>query len=269
MLDLLQYYFRVLCNGMKTRFRMVMIAHPGPGIGFHKRFMWQIIIPAAMSTHFCKASNLMEYGHDIARIITKNEVLSILPDSEHYHIKINKIPTWCGKDDPMTIQMVHEELRTYIPEYKNMKQWRALQWLGSDKTICTKNFASIVVDMTNKHDRDILLDISHTQLFNYNCTITPYEDRPQVFQCSKCGMYSHHIASCKQPRCLLCRSKMHNKEDHPQEEKHNCVNCKGEHPSNHKECNARRNHLGLKPIPSNKDKLQTNIPKHKHKGKDK
>src|SRR6266481_4015900 len=44
MLDLLQYYFQVLCNGMKTRFRMVVIAHPGPGIGFHKRFMWQIII---------------------------------------------------------------------------------------------------------------------------------------------------------------------------------------------------------------------------------
>src|SRR5258708_1039174 len=45
MLDLLQYYFQVLCNGMKMRFRMVMIAHPGPGIGFHKQFMWQIIIP--------------------------------------------------------------------------------------------------------------------------------------------------------------------------------------------------------------------------------
>src|SRR5258708_447608 len=44
MLDPLQYYFWVLCNEMKTRFRMVMIAHPGPGIGFHKRFMWQIII---------------------------------------------------------------------------------------------------------------------------------------------------------------------------------------------------------------------------------
>jgi len=62
---------------------------------------------------------------------------------------------------------------------------------------------------------------------------------------------------------------MHDKEDHLQEEKHNCVNCKGEHLSNHKECNACRNRLGLKPIPSNKDKLQTNIPKHKHKGKDK
>ncbi len=33
---------------MKTRFRMVMIAHPGPGIGFHKRFMWRIIIPPTM-----------------------------------------------------------------------------------------------------------------------------------------------------------------------------------------------------------------------------
>src|SRR5260370_11020949 len=45
MLDPLQFYCRVLCNGMKMRFRMVMIAHPGPGIGFHKRFMWRIIIP--------------------------------------------------------------------------------------------------------------------------------------------------------------------------------------------------------------------------------
>src|SRR5258708_24980441 len=45
MLDFLQYYFWVLCNGMKRRFRMVMIAHPGPGIRFQKHFMWQIIIP--------------------------------------------------------------------------------------------------------------------------------------------------------------------------------------------------------------------------------
>src|SRR6266478_5325976 len=48
MLDPLQYYLWVLCNGMKTRFRMVMIAHPGPGIGFHKRFMWRIIILPTM-----------------------------------------------------------------------------------------------------------------------------------------------------------------------------------------------------------------------------
>ena len=27
-----------------------MIAHPGPGIGFHKRFMWRIIIPPTPST---------------------------------------------------------------------------------------------------------------------------------------------------------------------------------------------------------------------------
>src|SRR5258707_7155976 len=49
MLDPLQFYCRVLCNGMKMRFRMVMIAHPGPGIGFHKRFMWRIIIPPTTS----------------------------------------------------------------------------------------------------------------------------------------------------------------------------------------------------------------------------
>src|SRR5260370_26579628 len=50
MLDPLQYYFQVLCNGMKMRFRMVMIAHPGPGIRFHKRFMWRIIIPPTLAT---------------------------------------------------------------------------------------------------------------------------------------------------------------------------------------------------------------------------
>src|SRR5260221_4755238 len=45
MLDHFQYYYQVLCNGMKMRFRMFMIAHPGPGIRFHKRLMWRIIIP--------------------------------------------------------------------------------------------------------------------------------------------------------------------------------------------------------------------------------
>src|SRR5258707_814316 len=59
MLDPLQFYCRVLCNGMKTRFRMVMIAHPGPGIGFHKRFMWRIIIPPTACT---KAQCHKPYG---------------------------------------------------------------------------------------------------------------------------------------------------------------------------------------------------------------
>src|SRR6266436_8265654 len=57
MLDPLQFYCWVLCNGMKMRFRMVMIAHPGPGIGFHKRFMWWIIIPPTMvADHFLQKS---------------------------------------------------------------------------------------------------------------------------------------------------------------------------------------------------------------------
>src|SRR5258708_10467698 len=57
MLDPLQFYCRVLCNGMKTRFRMVTIAHPGPGIGFHKRFMWRIIIlPTAHYNESSKAA---------------------------------------------------------------------------------------------------------------------------------------------------------------------------------------------------------------------
>ena len=195
----------------------------------------------------CKASDLMEHGREIAKIITTNDIILILPDSKHFRVKFNKIPTWCTLDEPMTIHMVHEELRTYVPEYRTMKQWRALRWLGSEDTIRTKNFASIVVDLTNKSDRDALLEIGSTKLFNYECTITPYENRPQIHQCSKCGMFSHRTASCKQPRCLSCGSKDHDTESHPPKDKHKCVNCKSEHPSTHKECNAqcqRENSLG-------------------------
>ena len=46
-------------------------------------------------THSCKASGLMELGHEITRIIMNNDILSILLGSEHYHVKLNKIPTWC------------------------------------------------------------------------------------------------------------------------------------------------------------------------------
>ncbi|SRR5258708_3506790 len=77
------------------------------------------------------------------------------------------------------------------------------------------------------------------------------------------------MASCRQPRCLLCTSKTHDTEDHPQEERLSCINCKGEHLSNHKECNACRNCLGLKPILVNKEKLQTNKTRPNHKGKEK
>ena len=152
----------------------------------------------------------------------------------------------------MTIQLVHDKLQTYVPEYRNMKQWRTPRWLGSDETIWAKDFASIVIDLTNKTDRDTLLNIRRTKLFNYSCTITPYEDRPQTFQCSKCSMFSHRTASCNQPRCLTCGSKTHDSDNNPPEEKPNCVNCKKEHPSTHKECNTHGNHMGLKPIPTEK-----------------
>src|SRR6266436_5425116 len=66
MLDLLQYYFQVLCNGMKMRFRMVMIAHPGPGIGFHKRFMWRIIIPPTVhALQRLKANKIADFLFDV------------------------------------------------------------------------------------------------------------------------------------------------------------------------------------------------------------
>ena len=46
------------------------------------------------TTHACKAADLMAFGEEIAEIITKNKVISVLPDEDHYRVKINKILTW-------------------------------------------------------------------------------------------------------------------------------------------------------------------------------
>ncbi len=128
------------------------------------------------TTHMCKAMDLMPHGKDITEIITLNKILSILPDTEHHRVKINKVPMWGGNDEIMTIAMVHEELRTYVPEYSNMKQWRIPRWLGSEEYICTKNFTSIVIDLANNEDRDTLLSLKRIKLFNASCTISPYEE---------------------------------------------------------------------------------------------
>src|SRR5258708_18549629 len=66
-------------------------------------------------THTSKVSDLMKYGKDIVNIIMKNGVLLILPDTEHYCIKINKVLTWCRNNEPMSIDMIHKELCTYLP----------------------------------------------------------------------------------------------------------------------------------------------------------
>src|SRR5258708_34581542 len=110
------------------------------------------------TTHTSKASDLMNHGNDITSMIMKNKVLLILPDTEHYHIKINKVLTWCGSNEPMTIDLIHEELCTYLPGYKNMKQWQVLRLLGKEENIRTKSFASIVIDLTNKQDMDNLIE---------------------------------------------------------------------------------------------------------------
>src|SRR5260221_87755 len=83
MLDPLQFYCWVLCNGMKTRFRMVMIAHPGPGIGFHKRFMWRIIIPPTPL-----------WIHLIARLwCSCNRSLSFCPSDESEPFTVYQLKT--------------------------------------------------------------------------------------------------------------------------------------------------------------------------------
>src|SRR5258707_4133906 len=141
----------------------------------------------------------MNHGNDITSMIMKSKVLLILPDAEHYHIKISNVLTWCGSNEPMSIDLIDEEMCTYLLGYKNMKQWCVPHWLGNEDTLQAKNFTSIVIDLTNKQDRDILLNTTQLKLFNHDCTITPYEERPQVFQCTKCSMYSHQTSSCRQP----------------------------------------------------------------------
>ncbi len=61
------------------------------------------------TAHTCQASDLMTYGEEIAALITTNKVISILPDEDHYRVKINRIPTWYAVDHPMTIGQVHQE----------------------------------------------------------------------------------------------------------------------------------------------------------------
>src|SRR5260221_10415685 len=76
------------------------------------------------TTHTCKASDLIAFREEIATIITSNKVISVLPDEDHYRVKINKIPTWYNPEHPMTISQVHQELTAYVPEYDKMKKWR-------------------------------------------------------------------------------------------------------------------------------------------------
>ncbi len=54
----------------------------------------------------------------------------------------------------MTIGQIHQELTAYIPEYNKMKKWRPPKWLGSDELVQSKQYASIIVDLTSERDRD-------------------------------------------------------------------------------------------------------------------
>ena len=150
-------------------------------------------------THSCKASDLMAFREDMATIITTNKVILVLPDEDHYRIKINKIPTWYNPEHPMTIGQVHQELTAYVLEYDKMKKWRPPKWLGSDELVQSKQFTSIVIDLTSEKDRETLLNLKTIKLFNFNCMVTPYKNRAQVYQCNKCGMFSHASNSCTMP----------------------------------------------------------------------
>src|SRR5258708_26918910 len=189
------------------------------------------------TTHACKASDLMSVGEDIAAIISNNKVISVLPDEDHYRVKINKILTWYDSNHPMMINDIHKELTAYVPEYDKMKKWRPPKWLSSDELIQSKQFASIIIDLTSEKDKHTLLNLRTVKLFNFNCTVTPYENRTQVYQCNKCEMFSHTSNSCTAPCCLSCGAKDHLTEDHPTDSPLRCINCKGNYASSHKQCN--------------------------------
>ena len=70
-------------------------------------------------------------------------------------------------------------------------------------------------------------------------------------------MLTHQTLSCHTLRCLKCGSKEHTDIDHPADKHTRCINCKENHTSDYKDCNARRNRMGLKPLPK-KPKTQTN-----------
>src|SRR5258707_4507120 len=131
-------------------------------------------------THSCKASDLMAFREDMATIITTNKVILVLPDEDHYRVKINKIPTWYDPEHPMTIGQVHQELTAYTPEYEKMKKWRPPKWLGSDELVQSKHFMSIVIDLTSVQDRETLLNLKTIKVFYFNCTITAYNDKTRV-----------------------------------------------------------------------------------------
>src|SRR6266478_5042332 len=76
-----------------------------------------------MTMQSCKVMDIITHGEEIAAIITANKVISILPDEDHYRVKINKIPTWYNSENPMMISNVHQELTTFVPEYDSMKKW--------------------------------------------------------------------------------------------------------------------------------------------------
>ncbi len=106
------------------------------------------------TTQACQVSDLMAFGEEIVALVTTNRVISVLPDKDHYRIKINRIPTWYNLDHPMTIGQIHQELTVYIQEYDKMKKWRPPKWLGSDELVQSKQYTSIIVDLTSERDRD-------------------------------------------------------------------------------------------------------------------
>ncbi len=53
-----------------------------------------------LTTQACQVSDLMAFGEEIVALITTNRVISVLPDEDHYRIKINRIPTWYNPDHP-------------------------------------------------------------------------------------------------------------------------------------------------------------------------
>src|SRR5258708_10730881 len=107
MLDPLQFYCKFLCNGMKKRFRMVMIAHHGPGIGFNKRFMWRIIIPPTTCTCILNPATFLHLDVSICPCQPSWRTFSSQTSPSGTTFPMGGVLSMCPPHPPFIFQLLH------------------------------------------------------------------------------------------------------------------------------------------------------------------
>src|SRR5260370_39500044 len=102
---------------------------------------------------------------------------------------------------------IHEELMEYVSEYDKLRHASPPHWLGNQEYLEPKSHSSMVFSFTTAEDQDKFIGYRPVGVFNQQCTITPYEDRPHIFTCQNCGSFAHK--TCEAPACLKCSGRDH------------------------------------------------------------